>query len=374
MAPITINGITFDPVADAQPMRALSLEAKDAADSNFILVGITGSGTTSVEQDAELEKLGLRLHGYVAPGTYLFKYEASDLEAVRKLDFVDWANVYMKNWKVNPALRSRQSSNAGDQTRLLTLAMSPARSSSRDKQQVDAVLHKGVVANSEASVRRRDSLTISRRSMRFEPSYLLRSRSCTTMSLEISSAPTWISTEHSFKAKERLSALQIQASIADSRIQQGCIQRLYDLGGRGKASDPDGHGTHVAGSVLGDGFSANMGGPIQGTAPQATLVFQSAYQTSDNSLGGLPADLNDLFQPSYDHDHARIHTNSWGFGVDKDGRQRPYGFSSAAFEVDEFVWEHQDMVICFAAGNEGTDAKRPDGISDDRQIGAASAA
>ncbi len=150
MAPITINGITFDPVADAQPMRALSLEAKDAADSNFILVGITGSGTTSVEQDAELEKLGLRLHGYVAPGTYLFKYEASDLEAVRKLDFVDWANVYMKNWKVNPALRSRQSSNAGDQTRLLTLAMSPARSSSRDKQQVDAVLHKGVVANSEA--------------------------------------------------------------------------------------------------------------------------------------------------------------------------------------------------------------------------------
>jgi subtilisin family serine protease len=154
----------------------------------------------------------------------------------------------------------------------------------------------------------------------------------------------------------------------------GRVAHLYDLGGRGKSSDPEGHGTHVAGSVLGNGSSKTMGGAIQGTAPQATLVVQSAYQTSFKDLGGLPADLNDLFQPPYDDYQVRIHTNSWGFGVGVMGRQRPYNFSSAAFELDEFVWEHKDMVICFAAGNDGTDVVGPDGISDVRQVGAVAAA
>lgn len=32
---------------------------------------------------------------------------------------------------------------------------------------------------------------------------------------------------------------------------------------------------------------------------------------SRNALGGIPADLNELFQQGYDAS-ARIHTNSWG--------------------------------------------------------------
>jgi hypothetical protein len=39
MAPITINGIVFDPVAEAPVLNALNLEAKDASNSNYILVG-----------------------------------------------------------------------------------------------------------------------------------------------------------------------------------------------------------------------------------------------------------------------------------------------------------------------------------------------
>src|SRR5204863_8650793 len=54
----------------------------------------------------------------------------------------------------------------------------------------------------------------------------------------------------------------------------GRVAKLYALGRPGKADDPAGHGTHVCGSVLGDGVSSSMGGVIQGAAPQATLVVQ----------------------------------------------------------------------------------------------------
>ena len=92
----------------------------------------------------------------------------------------------------------------------------------------------------------------------------------------------------------------------------GRVKKLYALGrpSPAKSDDPDGHGTHVCGSVLGDGTAPSMGGKIQGTAPEAQLVLQSLLDSGGN-LGGIPVDLHDLFQPVYDNDGVRVHTNSW---------------------------------------------------------------
>jgi subtilisin family serine protease len=81
---------------------------------------------------------------------------------------------------------------------------------------------------------------------------------------------------------------------------KGRVKKLYALGRPGKKDDPDGHGTHVAGSVLGDGLSSTEG-PVRGTAPKARLVLQSVLDENDG-LGGLPDDLNDLFRPPYKTD------------------------------------------------------------------------
>jgi serine protease AprX len=126
---------------------------------------------------------------------------------------------------------------------------------------------------------------------------------------------------------------------------QGQIKSLYALGKPGDASDTLAHGTHVAGSVLGNGSASN--GLFKGTAPGARLVFQSVEDTK-GSLSGIPEDLTKLFSQAY-QDGARIHTNSWGVPASSGGAV--YDSQSAA--VDRFMWEYPEYAILFAAGNDG---------------------
>lgn len=135
------------------------------------------------------------------------------------------------------------------------------------------------------------------------------------------------------------------------------VQAAYGVANTGAddgASDVnDGHGTHVTGSVLGNGTLSV--GIYTGVAPEAMLVFQGLAQWTNISdpegngyyLTGIPLNLNDLFQQAYD-EGARIHTNSWGGGD-------PGEYDSYSEDVDEFVWNHPDMLILFAAGNDGSD-------------------
>ncbi len=151
----------------------------------------------------------------------------------------------------------------------------------------------------------------------------------------------------------------------------GRLLNAYALGRPGDWSDHDAHGTHVAGSVLGNGANSgsnpgthNYTTSFAGVAPEAQLVFQS-LEDAGGGLGGIPADLNTLFQPTY-NDGARIHTNSWGGPT---GAGPSYGgYVGNSQEVDQFTWNHQDMLVIFAAGNEGTDANA-NGVIDADSMG-----
>jgi len=148
---------------------------------------------------------------------------------------------------------------------------------------------------------------------------------------------------------------------------RGRLLKAYALGRPNDWSDPEAHGTHVAGSVLGSGVRSGSNpaahyyeGSFAGVAPEASLIFQSVLD-DEGHLGGIPDNYDDLFGPAY-ADGARVHTNSWSGPTG--GEDNPYGgYDSEARQVDEFIWEHKDMTILSSAGNWGTDANA-DGVVD----------
>jgi serine protease AprX len=121
----------------------------------------------------------------------------------------------------------------------------------------------------------------------------------------------------------------------------------------GAADLDSGHGTHVSGSVLGDGTAS------AGLAGQAQLVFQAVEQQLQWKnpanlqkygrflLAGIPADLTVLLSDAY-RKGVRIHSNSWGGGD-------PGAYDSQCRQIDQFIWDHPAMCVLIAAGNDGSD-------------------
>lgn len=138
---------------------------------------------------------------------------------------------------------------------------------------------------------------------------------------------------------------------------RGRVTALFARGRPGDASDRDGHGTHTAGSLCGDG--AASGGQYRGMAWEANLAHQSVANAS-GALTGLPYDLYELFEETYACG-ARVHSDSWG--ADSYG-----AYTSDARSTDLFAWDHPDHLAVFAAGNAGRDSDR-NGVVDPGSVG-----
>jgi subtilisin family serine protease len=151
--------------------------------------------------------------------------------------------------------------------------------------------------------------------------------------------------------------------VADSGIDTGVAATvLADFAGRvvnvratvnkaafgvANGADLNNHGTHVCGSIASNG--ANSNNKIRGMAPAAQLTVLSMGPNSSTSLS-VPADLvTGVFADAY-ADGARIHSNSWG------SNNNLGKYTAFSEDVDDFVWNHRDMLVVIAAGNAGPGA------------------
>ena len=371
MKTITINGISIDPTAPKPVLAALSLNNATAKDSDYIIVQTRQP--LDKARRAELAKSGATILESVPGDSYICHFPKTNLAKVRALPFVDWAEIYPRAVKISTSLRDPEPQTGGMAAALAIT--SPGGTLDDTRKTVDVVLHRNANAKKAAKlIAQAAHLTPAQvHVLRGKVRLTLKARRLADVAAleEVRHIEEVVARKLLNSVARRIlrvpegntpaggeGAGEIVA-VADTGFDKGSttdvhpafrnrVKKLYALGRPGLKDDPDGHGTHVAGSVLGDGLSSSEGA-IRGTAPKAKLVLQSVLDANDG-LGGLPDDLNDLFRTPYVTDSARIHTNSWGsvgnFGV----------YDQQAFEVDQFVHEHRDMLICFAAGNEGVDA------------------
>lgn len=110
-----------------------------------------------------------------------------------------------------------------------------------------------------------------------------------------------------------------------------------------------GHGTHVAGTCVGDQSYINPGNTgYNGMAYKARIMIQDVG--SDGWLACLlgllsvPTSLGSAFTDAYGKG-ARVHTNSWG--------STSNAYDGYSVDVDNFMWNHKDFLCCFANGNSG---------------------
>ena len=135
---------------------------------------------------------------------------------------------------------------------------------------------------------------------------------------------------------------------------RGRLKQFFALGRPAPAndwSDPGGHGTHTAGSILG---SARF----PGFASEAELVHQS-LDNDAGELAGIPVPLGKLFNQAYAAG-ARVHSNSWGVSaIDPDHPELGNvngGVYGDGQQVDDWSWNGgnpRDMLILYSAGNDG---------------------
>ena len=109
------------------------------------------------------------------------------------------------------------------------------------------------------------------------------------------------------------------------------------------SSDRNGHGTHTAGSIVGNGTMSE--GAVRGTAWGARLWAWFCNGTDGGVY--IPSDCGRLFRPDSRKYPTYIHSASWGDDV-------AGLYDSQCETVDAYVWAHPDFLPVFAAGNKGS--------------------
>ena len=102
-------------------------------------------------------------------------------------------------------------------------------------------------------------------------------------------------------------------------------------------ADAGNHGTHVAGSAVGNGAASN--GQFRGMACEADIFCLCAGLRSGYIYSGNEDDLVNTY-----NEGARVMNNSWG--SNSDGY-----YGSGARLYDKVIWDHPDYTICFSSGN-----------------------
>lgn len=293
----------------------------NAAQSNYIT--LQTSTTLSENEKQELRQTDVEILEYVSDNTYLCRYEPAELDHIKIKPYIRHVAEYDNRFKTDSFLKDtlHASKDRDGLPASVTTDVELHQCADRNLQQTKADLAEKIgVPESEIAIKG-DKLSIA-----VEPQQLPLVESLDSVKSIYEAVPTSLCNNfarHVLHAKISTDEMEYTGksqviAIADTGFDTGSVQEphpaftgrvkeLLAVGRRasGQTDDKHGHGTHVCGSVLGNGYSESMGGSLQGTAPDAELVMQSLW--TGNNL--QTSNILDLFVTAYERG-ARVYNNS----------------------------------------------------------------
>jgi len=153
---------------------------------------------------------------------------------------------------------------------------------------------------------------------------------------------------------EGITGKNVTVTVADTGLDEthpafaGRVVHYYDYGNDGEG-DPDGHGTHVAGTVLGDGSwrpsDVGQDGKYAGLAPEAELVVQEVFVAGNPGANGMGRDA--------ENQGATISSNSWVSGYFGDYNGACEAYDRLTHDANNVKPGDQPIFYVFGAGNDG---------------------
>ncbi|HRW82417.1 MAG TPA: S8 family serine peptidase [Methanothrix sp.] len=360
---------------------SLTREVIEKAEKSYWIVQFVGP--IKAEWTDKIKGLGGILGDYVPDNSLLIGMSSEIEKKVAKLPFVNWVGPYEPAYKVSPLLMGRKAKASPRELATLSLNVSAFKPSPEGN--LNIILHDpsdlkkvskeikslggAIVDTGKNKIRASLDLSVADKIAKNPAVKWIEPYGVPELSNDVAAGIMGVQEVwdgHGLDGEGQI------VSVADSGLDtgvndatmhddfEGRIVSIYDRVGDGASDVNSGHGTHVAGSVLGNGTRSN--GSIRGMAYSARLVFQAIERNSTGRIAGIPADLNVLFQQAYD-DGARIHTNSWGTTHDNSGNSVQGQYSGDSQDIDEFMWNHRDSVILFSVSNTGRD-DNADGVID----------
>jgi serine protease AprX len=369
--------------AQAQAGEILRLKASGAIKpSGMVMTASRGDlfivqwkGAITESEKAALRNEGLSLISYIPDDAFLVKGSPQILERVQDMDFVRVILPYSAEFKLEPEL-TRNGIFAFSDRVLVSVQTLPGANISAHFSSVKSAAEGLFVGETSVSslwdLAKRDDviwierfLPVSTMEMNAEAMGIAASAPlASTTGYE--SGTKLIKVDAAYEAG--ITGAGQVVSFADTGLDSGNISSLipdfqgqvksgFAMGLGGKSwGDPQNHGTHVAGSIAGNGKSSN--GLIKGAAFEAKLAAQGLWSDILNNIAipGIPK----LFDKA-NSEGARIHSNSWG-APNSNGR-----YDNFCVQADTWLFANQDFLAVFAAGNDGGDMNK-DGVIDEGTV------
>ncbi|MDD3603832.1 MAG: MBG domain-containing protein, partial [Kiritimatiellae bacterium] len=383
---LTLAGRRCDPAAQRDD-RGVEVKLAEASAATDNLRIVQFEKPVSKEQAAWMAARGIVTVGFIPDNGYIVRATGEDTREMESQQGVRWVGAYAPEYRYGRRLLQAMAGRAGKMPTIsVRVFFAPYISADTAKQMVEAMGAVEAISAAGSDMVIDATLATARLAeLAAQPDvlvieYIPRIEPHSNVAADIVDAREMWDT-HGFYGSGEIVAVAdsgLDTGVTNSNVhldfQDGAgnsrvlaIQDFLNDGG----DDPySGHGTFVAGAVLGNGHMSGSNptnnhfptNSYAGMAPKASLYFQAIGTNSPAATLYPSTDLNNLYAPAYTAG-ARIHLGSWGASAYGD-----YNINLNARSTDMYCFRNPEMLIVFSAGNDGVDTVAPLGVVDPGQI------